>query len=142
MRVVLVATMTGLLAACSKPAVPDTASKADDEGKVMEAEASKADAKSPGLSEEDKRLIALDPADLTPELRRKRAYARRRQAMLDPDSPLARTLSDLQKASVNGEIDPLNAGGPTFTADGKPPSGGPGPAGTRKAPAGARTPTP
>ena len=146
MRVVLIATMTGLLAACSKAPVPDTASKTSGASDVLEAQAA-ADSiaestKPPALSEEDQRLIAMDPAELTPELRRKRAYAMRRKAMQDPDSPLARTLDDLQKASKNGEIDPGGAGMPTFTVDGKPPSGGKGPAGTRMGPAGAGTPAP
>lgn len=141
MRVVLIATMTGLLTACPKPPVPDAASKtgeAKDASDAAEAEVADSKPKPPALSEEDQRLIAMDPAELTPELRRKRAYALRRKAMQDPDSPLARTLSDLQKASKNGEIDPNGAGMPTFTVDGKPPTGGKGPAGTRMGPAGTR----
>lgn len=140
MRVVLIATMTGLLTACPQPPAPDAASKAG-EAEPKEGEAAVPDdakPKPPALSEEDQRLIALDPADLAPELRRKRAYALRRKAMQDPNSPLARTLTDLQKASQNGEIDPNGAGMPTFTVDGKPPTGGKGPAGTRTGPAGTR----
>jgi hypothetical protein len=41
----------------------------------------------PALTEEELALIAADPKDLTPELRRKRAYARRKQIMQNPDSP-------------------------------------------------------
>jgi len=80
----------------------------------------------PPLSAEDQRLIALDPAELTPELRRERAYALRRKAMQNPDSPLARTLTDLQNAYYNGEIDPASGSKamPTFTVDGKPPTSG------------------
>jgi len=155
MRVILIATMACLLTACPKPPVPEaaaTAASADSkatDSKTAEAQAPDSKAKPPPLSDEDKRLIALDPAEITPELRRKRAYALRRQAMQDPNSPLARTLDDLQKASQNGEIDPTigqttDAGGaamPTFTVDGKPPTSGKGPAGTRMGPAGARTPS-
>lgn len=150
MRVLMIATMTGLLAACSTPPAPEDAPKAGKPGdaepsKVPEAKPAEVDTKAdaskpPPLSEEDKRLIAMDPADLTPELRRKRAYARRREAMQDPNSPLARTLGDLQKAYEDGEIDPNGSGMPTFTVDGKPPTSGKGPAGTRKGPAGAETP--
>ena len=145
MRVVLIATMACLLAACPKAPAPEAAATAGDaeqtaETKAPESKTAGSKAKPPPLSDEDKRLIALDPADLTPELRRKRAYALRRKAMQDPNSPLARTLADLQKASENGEIDPNGSDMPTFTVDGKPPTSGKGPAGTRMGPAGARTP--
>jgi len=60
----------------------------------------------PTLSEEDKQLIAADPTTLTPEQRRKRAYALRRKIMQNPDSPAARTLEDLAKAAREGTIDP------------------------------------
>ncbi len=154
MRVFLIATTACLLTACPKPPTPEAAatagganSKAADPTPATEA-AQPPESKPPPLSDEDKRLIALDPSEITPELRRKRAYALRRQAMQDPNSPLARTLDDLQKASQNGEIDP-NGGAasdsngsamPTFTVDGKPPTSGKGPAGTRMGPAGAGTP--
>lgn len=146
MRVVLIATMAGLLTACPKSPTPDAASTADADGsKAAKSEATtdpaESEAKPPPLSEEDQRLIALDPAELTPELRRKRAYALRRKAMQNPDSPLARTLEDLKKASQNGELDPNGSAMPTFTVDGKPPTSGKGPAGTRMGPAGARTPS-
>ncbi len=160
MRVLQIAATIGLLTACSKaparqeaseaapPSESEPAAVVEPEAKPSEAKPSplSEEAKPPPLSEEDKRLIAMDPADLTPELRRKRAYARRREAMQDPNSPLARTLGDLQKAYENGEIDlggagtPGASGMPTFTVDGKPPTSGQGPAGTRTGPAGARTP--
>ncbi len=93
-----------------------------------------ASAKTPApLSEEDKKLLAMDPADLTPEMRRKRAYARRRQIMQNPDSPQARMLNDLKDAYDRGEI---GGSTPTFTLDGMKPGGAP-PAGT--APAGTRS---
>lgn len=137
MRVILLATITALIGACSQPPVSEAAAETTPEAAKSNAAESKP--KPPPLSEEDKRLIAMDPAELTPELRRKRAYALRRKAMQNPNSPLARTLEDLQKASQNGEIDPNASGMPTFTIDGKPPTSGQGPAGTRMGPAGART---
>ncbi|MGH1339923.1 MAG: hypothetical protein ACRBN8_00115 [Nannocystales bacterium] len=138
MRVLVIATMAGLLTACPKASPPDADAGQSAESKATDSKADDSKPKPPPLSEEDKRLIALDPAELTPELRRKRAYALRRKAMQNPDSPLARTLDDLQKASLNGEIDPNGSAMPTFTVDGKPPTGGKGPAGTRKGPAGVR----
>ena len=125
-----------LAAACSKPPQPQPAKSAEtkDEAKAAEP-AEDATPKPPPLSEEDKRLIAADPKDLTPEMRRKRAYALRRKAMQNPNSPLARTLNDLQKAYEDGEIDPNKKATPTFTVDGKPPTSGnaksQGPAGAR-----------
>ena len=50
------------------------------------------------LTEEELALIAADPADLTVEQRRQRAYARRKQIMQNPDSPTARALKDLAEA--------------------------------------------
>ena len=84
----------------------------------------------PPLSEEDKRLLAADPATLSPEERRKRAYALRRKVMQDPDSPAARTLTDLEEAVRGGEIDP-NAKTPTLSLPGTKPQSGRPPAGWR-----------
>jgi hypothetical protein len=64
------------------------------------------DAKAPALTEEDERLIAADPKTLTPEERRKRAYALRRKIMQNPDSPTAQMLEDLRRATENGELKP------------------------------------
>lgn len=86
----------------------------------------------PELTDEDRRLIAADPKDLSPDDRRKRAQALRRKIMQNPDSPAARTLEDLRKAADEGLIQPPG-GSPHFevqrTADGRPPSAPP--AGTR-----------
>ncbi len=60
------------------------------------------------LTQEELDLIAADSKTLTPELRRKRAYALRKKIMQNPDSPAARTLIDLQKAIERGEIQPPN----------------------------------
>lgn len=126
-----------LAAACSKPPQPQPAKTAEttDDAKAAEPDED-ATPKPPPLSEEDKRLIAADPKDLTPEMRRKRAYALRRKAMQNPNSPLARTLNDLQKAYEDGDIDPNQKATPTFTVDGKPPTSGKGKA---QGPAGARS---
>jgi hypothetical protein len=139
MRVLLVAMLA--VVGCTKPPQPER-KPAETKPASADAETKAAEApKPPPLSEEDKRLIALDPKELTPELRRKRAYALRRKAMQDPNSPLARTLTDLQKAAENGDLQPPGKRQmPTFTVDGKPPAGGAGPAGTRPGPAGSRDP--
>ncbi|MEM6291084.1 MAG: hypothetical protein AAGA54_07455 [Myxococcota bacterium] len=114
------------------PAFDDAQAKAEPAADAKADEA-KGDAKTPPpLSEEDKKLLAMDPADLTPELRRKRAYARRRQIMQNPDSPQARMLNDLQDAYKRGEMGNDGSGTPTFTLDGMKPGGAP-PAGTRPA---------
>ena len=92
----------------------------------------------PPLSEEDLRLLAADPATLSPEDRRKRAYALRRKIMQNPDSPTARMLEDLRRAHEAGELEVSKPGeGAHFEArnPGAPPSGRP-PAGSRP-PAGA-----
>lgn len=86
----------------------------------------------PPLSEEDLALIAADPKDLTPEMRRKRAYARRRQIMQNPDSPTARALNDLAAAHQAGEIDvERKDSGPWLSAPGTKPTSGRPPAGWR-----------
>lgn len=135
----ILVTSLALLGACSKPPEPQPrdAEKAE-AAPEAESKAQAAKPKPKPLSEEDKRLIAMDPAELTPEMRRKRSYALRRKAMQNPDSAVARTLTDLEEAYKRGELDPGRASMPTFTADGKAPSGGAPPAGAR--PAGTETP--
>ena len=64
MRVILVATITALIGACSQPPVSEAAAEATPEAAKSNAAESKT--KPPPLSEEDKRLIAMDPAELTP----------------------------------------------------------------------------
>lgn len=124
-----------LVAACNQTP-PPAAAKA--EAKVEPAAApaeteTKAAAAQP-LSEEDERLIAADPKTLTPEERRKRAYAMRRKIMQNPDSETAKMLQDLQRAAENGELQPPGADGkPQFqtrTAPGVPPAGASPPAGS------------
>lgn len=84
------------------------------------------------LTEEELALIAADPKDLTPELRRKRAYARRKQIMQNPDSPTARALNDLAEAHQAGELDvQRKADGVWLSAPGTKPTSGRPPAGWR-----------
>lgn len=84
------------------------------------------------LTEEELALIAADPADLTVEQRRKRAYARRKKIMQNPDSPTARALKDLAEAHRSGELDVgKGQGGMWFHAPGTKPTGGRPPAGYR-----------
>lgn len=95
----------------------------------------------PTLTEEDQRLIAADPKDLTVEERRKRAFALRRKIMQNPDSPAALMLEDLRKAHGSGELEvPKPGEGPRFEARGTAPTGGAPPAGVRRPPAGTSTP--
>ncbi len=120
---------------CSAQPTPQKAAPAAD-AKTVEAKADEAkapdDAKTPPpLSEEDLALIAADPKDLTPEMRRKRAYARRRQIMQNPNSPTARALEDLAEAHQAGELDVERRDGVWFSAPGTKPSGGRPPAGYR-----------
>lgn len=133
-----------LVAACNsqpKPAVvnetaPAAAVPQDGTPPATDADAAKPAV--PELTEEDKRLLAADPQSLTPEERRKRAFALRRKIMQNPDSAAARTLEDLRRATESGQLDP-NGGGMRFearTADGKPTPPAPGtmgPAGARPA---------
>jgi hypothetical protein len=104
------------------------------ETKAEVAEATPAEPKTPALSEEDQRLIAADPNNLTEDERRKRAYALRRKVMQNPDSPAARTLRDLEEAVRNGEIEPpvgKKKDYPTLHLPGAKPESGPPPAGHR-----------
>lgn len=90
------------------------------------------------LTEEELALIAADPADLTVEQRRKRAYARRKQIMQNPDSPTARALKDLAEAHQSGELGAqVGKDGVWFHARGEKPTGGRPPAGYRPPPEGA-----
>jgi hypothetical protein len=113
-------------AGCSKAPTPEPV-KADAKADAKADEANKP----PPLTEEDKRLIAADPATLTPEERRKRGYALRRKIMQNPDSPAARTLNDLAKAAKEGTIDPNSGNGMVLHQAGAKPEGGAPPAGYR-----------
>jgi hypothetical protein len=104
------------------PAAASDAVAAADETKVVTP---------PPLTEEDLALLAADPKDLTPEMRRKRAYARRRQIMQNPDSPAARALNDLVEAHQAGDIDVRKSSGTWFSTPGSKPTSGRPPAGWR-----------
>jgi hypothetical protein len=134
----------GLLAACRTeaptPQKVEPASAAATPADAAPAEVTKA-APEP-LTEEELALIAADPKDLTPELRRKRAYARRKQIMQNPDSPTARALDDLVEAHQAGDLDVQRKGdGVWLSAPGTKPTGGRPPAGYRP-PAEGTQPTP
>jgi hypothetical protein len=96
-----------LLVACSKEVAPQSAAK-DAPAKTEPAPAVAEPDKPaiPELTEEDKRLIAADPKTLSPDERRKRAYALRRKIMQNPDSESAKMLEELRRAAEAGEIQP------------------------------------
>lgn len=126
------ALMVGLTVACTaETPAPQKVEPTVEAAPVDEATARIAPATQP-LTEEDLALIAADPKDLTPELRRKRAYARRKQIMQNPDSPTARALNDLAEAHQAGEIDVQRKDdGVWLSAPGTKPTGGRPPAGWR-----------
>jgi hypothetical protein len=68
---------------------------------------SPAPAKEPPLTQEEIDLLAADPTTLTPEQRRKRAFALRRKILQNPDSPTARQLEALRIAYERGELQPV-----------------------------------
>lgn len=127
------------LTGCTRdePASPQTEARAEHAAAEADApDSSPADptpetTKPPPLSEEDLALLAADPKDLTPEQRRARAYARRRQIMQNPDSPIARALQDLADAHQAGEIDATPREGVWFSLPGTKPTHGRPPAGWR-----------
>jgi len=126
------ATMAACSAEPSSAPAPAAAREAEATPAEVAAEpAEDAAAKPPPLSKEDLALIAADPKDLTPEMRRKRAYARRRQIMQNPDSPAARALDDLAEAHRKGELELKRRDGVWFSAPGTKPKGGAPPAGWR-----------
>jgi hypothetical protein len=135
--VIALALAMGLSVACTAEAPPPAAgAPAPAEAAVADAAPAPADAaeaaKPPPLTEEELALIAADPKDLTPEMRRKRAYARRKQIMQNPDSPTARALDDLAEAHQAGELDVQRKGdGAWFSAPGTKPTSGRPPAGWR-----------
>lgn len=121
----------GLATACTaQPAAPEKVEPTvEAAAEVAPAQAAPA---TPALTEEELALIAADPKDLTPELRRKRAYARRKQIMQNPDSPTARALSDLAEAHQAGDLDvQRKADGVWLSAPGTKPTTGRPPAGWR-----------
>ena len=73
---------------------------------ILPEQSSKQSTKAPPLTEEELQLIAADPKDLSPDLRRKRAFALRKKIMQTPDSPAAKQLEELRRAVEAGEIQP------------------------------------
>jgi len=73
---------------------------------VKATEARPASAPAGPLTQEELDLIAADPATLTPELRRARAFALRKKIMQNPDSPAARNLEEIRLSVERGEIVP------------------------------------
>lgn len=119
---------------CPEPAAPAAApAAAEAEAKVEAPEAEAKDPRIPTLTQEDLDLLAKDPKDLTPEMRVKRAHARRRQIMQNPDSPAARVLQDLAEAHQAGELE-LEKGrdGVWLHTPGSKPASGRPPAGWRE----------
>jgi hypothetical protein len=125
-RVLAAATLVVGTSACSKVPPPPEADATPAAPATVPEPANTAPAP---LSAEDQRLIAADPKTLSPEDRRKRAYALRRKIMQDPDSPAARTLTDLQQGLKDGTITP--PGRHTLSLPGTEPKGGAPPAGYR-----------
>jgi hypothetical protein len=121
----------GLVAACrTETPTPEQVEPAPAVAEPAPAEAARATP--PPLTEDELALIAADPKDLTPEQRRKRAYARRKQIMQNPDSHAARALDDLVKAHQAGDIDVQRKGeGVWLSAPGTKPTSGRPPAGWR-----------
>ena len=102
---------TCLLAACgTKP--PATLVEESKEAKQSDEEAdaaAKAQAEADALAKnqltpEELELIEQDPANLSPELKRKRSYAMRKRIMQNPNSPAALALEDARKAALAGEL--------------------------------------
>ncbi len=60
----------------------------------------------PPLTAEELELIAADPAELTPEFRRKRAFALRKKIMQHPESEAAKALEDMRRKVESGEVTP------------------------------------
>lgn len=75
----------------------------------------------PPLTQAEIDLINSDPATLTPEKRRERAFALRRKIMQNPDSPAARQLESIRRAVEAGEMSPtLPSSGPQLSAPAPP----------------------
>ncbi|MBL4688526.1 MAG: hypothetical protein JKY37_28310 [Nannocystaceae bacterium] len=152
---------SGLCGACSVDAPkPNPAPKAVDRDAATDPDkttSASVDPVQPDLREEETQLIApgvtipkrlpngipiLTPMDFadalidmetaTPAQRRKRAFARRKLIMNNPDSPAARALNDIAAAQRAGELDGRpKDGGVVFSVRGSKPTSGRPPAGWR-----------
>lgn len=98
------------------PAAKQSQPAAGDEAEAQAPADADADAKPPAedgetkikpagpLTPEEEALIAADVKDLSPEDRRKRAYALRKKIMQNPDSPAAKSLQRTADALKRGEL--------------------------------------
>ena len=117
----------------AKPVTPADAKPDDGKVSLLPAINSPAPAKEPPLTQEELDLLAADPATLTPELRRKRAFALRRKILQNPDSPTARQLEALRLAYEKGDLQPQLPDAPKTSDSGivlkaRPSTTTPGPA--------------
>lgn len=74
--------------------------------KVAAQAGSTARAPEPPLTQEELDLIAADPATLTPEKRRARAFALRRKCLQNPEGACARQLEEVRSAVESGALVP------------------------------------
>ncbi len=110
-------------ASAAEKAGPAEAKPAEAEAKPAETAEAKPAKKAEPLTPEELELIAASPADLTPELRRKRAFALRKKIMQNPDSEAAKSLEDMRRKVESGEITPELP--PNLTLSAPVPSGHP-----------------
>ena len=95
------------LACINTPAQVVEEQKAE-EAKTAEEAKAKAEAEEKAKTEltaEELELLDADPKTLTPEQRRKRAYALRKRIMQNPDSPTSQALEDIRRSALAGELD-------------------------------------
>jgi hypothetical protein len=91
-----------LTLACADPPA-DTDAKSEKQVEAAPEPAEPVDPKA--LTAEEQALIDADPATLTPEHRRARAYALRKKIMQNPDSEAAKALEEARQAALAGEIE-------------------------------------
>lgn len=58
------------------------------------------------LTEEEQALVDADPATLSPEQKKARAYALRKKILQDPNSPQAQALKEAANQIVSGQVEP------------------------------------
>jgi hypothetical protein len=116
-RSVCIAFVAALAGGCGN-GEPKPEAKAAEPAKAepakIEAEAKPADTKpaegapkaAEPLTQEEIDLIESDPAELTPALRRKRAFALRKKIMQNPESESAKALEEMRRKVEAGEITP------------------------------------
>lgn len=102
----LVAALLTSALACVLACVADPPAATDaDAAKQAEPEPAPSKPADPNaLTPEEEALIAADTSTLTPEQRKKRAYALRKRIMQNPDSEAAKALEEARRAAEAGEI--------------------------------------